>query len=146
MQTTDPLLPPGIKIEETKMNLNYQKFGMQKGLSFFFPMDRQTLAATIGVTAQTSIVLPSDTFMVVEVCGKATDGDNLTVKWELSEGEILMESPVVFNTVVGTGQLPFVLPEPFDLAPKSVVRIYFTNLVATAQTIDLTFIGKKIKG
>ncbi len=65
---------------------------------------------------------------------------------DTGSGRNLMNQSVMVPSLFGTGELPFILPQPKLLYMRSVLAITITNLSRTVnyQTLQLSFIGRKI--
>ena len=62
-------------------------------------------------------------------------------------GRQLMQNPIPIPSLFGTGELPFILPNPRKFLRNSTIQIAFTNFDAAATyNIRLAFIGYKIYG
>ena len=112
---------------------------------FIYGLDRFAIGAGSGTSVTKTINLGSHDFWIYYINGKATDGDALKVQLTISnEGEQLSNVSVLFNSIVGTAQRPFILPEPLILPVNSTLEMVFTNLSASAQTaVDVALIGLK---
>ena len=70
-----------------------------------------------------------------------------TLTWtDSGSGREIMDTPVSWDSVVGTGQRPSIWPKPKILDPNSTFSTRLNNLVATAFNVRLHFIGYKIFG
>lgn len=96
-----------------------------------FLWERAVMFADIAGAAQTidSQVVPLVTVLVTNV----------------GSGRQLMQVQIPVFSVFGTGQLPFVLPEPSVFKARSSINVAVTNFsAATEYNLRLSFIGTKI--
>lgn len=64
---------------------------------------------------------------------------------DTGSGRQLMPAPIPIPSLFGTGQLPFILPNPRLFMRNSTIQVTFTNLDGTnTYTVRLAFIGFKI--
>ena len=64
---------------------------------------------------------------------------------DTGSGRQLMPSPIPIPSLFGTGQLPFILPNPRLFRRNSTISVQFTNLDNVAiWTVRLAFIGYKV--
>lgn len=64
---------------------------------------------------------------------------------DTGSGRQLMQNPIPIPSLFGTGELPFILPNPRLFQRNSTIQVVFTNFDATnAWTIRLAFIGYKV--
>ena len=62
-------------------------------------------------------------------------------------GRQLMQNPIPVASLFGTGELPFILPNPRKFMRNSTMQIAFTNFdAAITYNVRLAFIGYKIYG
>lgn len=128
--------------------------------SFFFSYSVNRINLAAGGQGQASISLGSHDFHIYYINGRVLDtgfanssspqsfyADNVLTLLTISdEGETLMNSACPFSTLVGTSQLPFILPEPLILQVKSTLTIGLTNqFTNTALLVDLVFLGIKVR-
>jgi hypothetical protein len=71
---------------------------------------------------------------------------NITVQLiDSGSGRQLMQNPIPVSSFMGTGELPFILPNPRKFLRNSTIQVAFTNFDAAATyNIRLAFIGYKI--
>ena len=63
---------------------------------------------------------------------------------DTGSGRQMMQNPIPIPSLFGTGELPFILPNPRLFMRNSTIQVAFTNLDATnAYTVRLAFIGFK---
>ena len=62
---------------------------------------------------------------------------------DTGSGRLLQQSPVYLLSMAGSARLPFILPRTREFKPNSSVRVKFTNLGNTSQTVQLNFQGIK---
>ena len=66
---------------------------------------------------------------------------------DTGSGRQLMQNPIPIPSMFGTGQLPFILPNPRLFMRNSTIQIAFTNFdAAVTYNIRLAFIGYKVYG
>lgn len=64
---------------------------------------------------------------------------------DTGSGRYLMNGPVALTAIFGTGQLPFILPEPKIFVARSTLLIAVANYGGTdLVNLYLTFIGTKL--
>lgn len=64
---------------------------------------------------------------------------------DTGSGRNLNSNPVPIDNIFGTGQRPFILPNPRVFLRNSTIQVSFTNFsAATIYNIILTFIGYKL--
>lgn len=64
---------------------------------------------------------------------------------DTGSGRNLMSNPVPIPSIFGTGQLPFILPNPRVFLRNSTIQVAFANFdAAVTYNIRLSFIGYKI--
>ncbi len=73
---------------------------------------------------------------------------NVTVQIvDTGSGRQLMQNPVPIPSFFGSGELPFILPNPRLFMRNSTIQVAFTSFeVAATPDIELAFIGYKIYG
>ena len=110
---------------------------------YIYTIDRISLPSSSSLTK--SIRIGAEKFNVMYINGYATNGDNLKLNIKITNrGKVLMNNNVLFSSIVGTAQRPFILPAPLKLDENSDIEITFTDLSGSNQTIDLALIGLKI--
>ncbi len=66
---------------------------------------------------------------------------------DTGSGRQLMQNPIPIPSMFGTGQLPFILPNPRLFMRNSTIQIAFTNFdAAITYNVRLAFIGYKVYG
>lgn len=66
---------------------------------------------------------------------------------DTGSGRQLMQNPIPIPSFFGTGELPFILPNPRLFMRNSTIQVAFTNFDATVTyNIRLAFIGYKVYG
>ncbi len=65
------------------------------------------------------------------------------VIFDSSSGRNLMDQPIHVQTILGTGQLPFILPEPKLIKGGGTLIITLTNNDAVAALVHITLCGFK---
>jgi len=92
---------------------------------------------------------PAGTVLAASALG-LVDGQRIVpnvgiVITDTGSGRQLMPAPIPIPSLFGTGQLPFILPNPRLFMRNSTIQVTFTNLDATnAYTVRLAFIGYKV--
>ena len=73
---------------------------------------------------------------------------NVTIQLvDSGSGRQLMQNPIPVTSFMGTGELPFILPNPRKFLRNSTIQVAFTNFdAAVTYNIRLAFIGYKIYG
>ena len=104
----------------------------------------------------TQISIQSDSHFLVElITGVVTDTTNATFLANVPElvtlsdsgsGRQFMSGPVHWNNLLGTAQLPGVLPFPKIVNAGSTINVTLTNLEATARNVRIALIGFKVFG
>ena len=110
---------------------------------FTFSIPRTTIA---GNSTQTiSIRLSLEMFSVHYINGNATSGNNLYLEIKnINTNRIYMDRGVLFSSIVGTAQRPFILPEPIELEGNSNIDLILTDTSGSNNIVDLCLIGYKI--
>lgn len=67
----------------------------------------------------------------------------VTIKHSGSGGQNLMNGPVAFANIFGTGRDPYYWPIPKIFGPRSVVTTSVENLTATDRRIRIAYVGFK---
>jgi len=117
-------------------------------MSFRVPRTGGTLAVT--ATAQGVINITTDAdFELIKLTGLAFDADGnaqnqLLVRLiDTGSGRDLMNRPIHFLNLTGTGQMPFILSNSILLKGGSTFTVEFTLLVATVTYVYMAFHGVK---
>lgn len=121
-----------------------------------YQVDFAALASAASATKQIVIQLASD-FIWQKGCffadiAAATQTDSSRVlpsvtvlMTDSSSGTQLMDNPVPVTALFGTGQIPFVLPNPRKFVGGSTINVTVTNFDAAATyNLRLSFIGLKM--
>lgn len=117
-----------------------------------------TTTDTIQIEADSSFILqklafhnlaPAGTALAASALGLVEGQRIITpvtvVITDTGSGRQLMPSGIPIPSLFGTGQLPFILPNPRLFMRNSTISVQFTNLDATnAYTVRLAFIGYKV--
>lgn len=113
---------------------------------------------TIQIEADSSFILqklafhnlaPAGTVLAASALG-LVDGQRIitpvtVIITDTGSGRQLMPTGIPIPSLFGTGQLPFILPNPRLFMRNSTISVQFTNLDATnAYTVRLAFIGYKV--
>jgi hypothetical protein len=131
----------------------------------FFVYEAQAIGLAPNLTATDTVQIEADSIFVLQklafhapaVAGTAlaTDAIGLVESQRIlpnigiqivdtGSGRQLMQSPIPIPSLFGTGQLPFILPNPRLFMPTSVIQVNFTNLDGTnTYSVRLAFIGYK---
>jgi hypothetical protein len=110
---------------------------------------------TLGASATTTqnVVIDADSdFLAVKVMLASysaagtivTNPDYTLTISDSGSGRLLQNQPIHINTICGTAQLPYVLPEPKLFKASSTVSLTLTNRTTTAARVNLTLGGVKI--
>lgn len=123
----------------------------------FFVYTAQTIALPVAGNATATIQIQADADFILQklsyqadLAGVAqTDAGriipNASVQiTDTGSNRQLFFTPVPISSIFGTGQLPFILPNPRLFIKTSVIQIDFTSFeAAVTPTIRLAFIGYK---
>lgn len=123
----------------------------------FYIYAAQCTALAIGASVNTSIQIEADSEFILQklsfqcvngATNAAVAAPNLTVQiTDTGSGRQLMQTPIPVVSFFGTGQLPFILPNPKLFMRNSTIQIAFTSTEiggGITQTCRLAFIGYKI--
>lgn len=112
--------------------------------SFFFIFSVPAFTLSGNGTNTVTVNIASTEFWIYYINGHATDGDSVDVKPTIStEGEQLSNGTVLFNSIVGTAQRPFILPEPLILPVRATLLLEFTNRLGSSNIVDIALVGLK---
>jgi hypothetical protein len=127
----------------------------------FYVYEAETLAIGVGVSTNDTIAIEADSdFILQKLCYQADDGTGATytdssriipnVSIQITDtgsGRQLMQNPIPVSSFFGTGQLPFILPNPRLFMRNSTIQIAFTSFeAAITPSVRLAFIGYKVYG
>ena len=124
----------------------------------FYVYESEALALASGDSANDTINIEADSdFLMQKLSYQAdiaaaafTDSGrpipNVTVQLiDTGSGRQLMQNPIPIPSIFGTGQLPFILPNPRKFLRNSTIQVAYTNFdAAVTYNIRLAFIGYKI--
>ena len=130
----------------------------QRVIKDFYVYEEDFLALTQGSTAIGSINIQADSDFVVQkltyfadiAVAVQTDSNRviplITVQiTDSGSGRNLMEAPVPIANVFGTGQLPFILPQPKLFLARTTITVSVTNFSAsTDYNLRLSLTGYKV--
>ena len=141
---------------EIKMPANQQM--VPQVIKDFYVYEEDFLALAQGTTAVGSINIQADSDFVVQkltyfadlAAAKQTDSSRVVplVTIQITDsgsGRNLMEAPTPITNVFGTGELPFILPQPKLFLARSTISISVTNFDAAEDyNLRLSLIGYKV--
>ncbi len=124
----------------------------------FYVYEEDFSALTSGATALGSINIQADSDFVVQkltyfadiAAGAQLDSTRIIplVSIQITDsgsGRNLMEAPVALSNIFGTGELPFILPQPKLFLARSTISISVTNFdAAVTYNLRLSLIGYKV--
>lgn len=123
---------------------------------FVYNIDYPSIAAGASASGSINVQADSDfqvqklTYIADLAGGAQTDSSRvvplLTVLiTDSGSGRQLMDRAVPITAIFGTGQIPFILPQPKIFIARSTVTVSVANYsAATAYLVRLSFIGTKI--
>lgn len=106
----------------------------------------------INIEADSDFILQKFAFQADIAAAAYTDATrpwpNISVQLiDSGSGRQLMQNPIPVTSFMGTGELPFILPNPRKFLRNSTIQVAFTNFdAAVTYNIRLAFIGYKIYG
>ena len=126
----------------------------------FYVYEALTTAIAVGASTNDVIAIEADSDFI---CQKLTYEADLAGVAQLSgtriipnvsvqitdtgSGRQLMQNPIPIPSIFGSGELPFILPNPRLFMRNSTLQVAFTSFEAAATpTIRLSFVGYKIYG
>lgn len=126
----------------------------------FYIYEAEALALAAGANANDIINIEADSDFIMQKMAWQADiaaaaYTDATRPWpsisiqliDTGSGRQLMQNPIPVTSFMGTGELPFILPNPRKFLRNSTIQIAFTNFdAAVAYNIRLAFIGYKIYG
>jgi len=129
-----------------------------KVLKDFFVYQEDFSALASGATASGNINIQADSDFVVQkltyfadiAAAVQTNSSRVipltsVIVTDTGSGRNLMESALPISNLFGTGQIPFILPQPKMFLARSTITITLANFsAATTYNIRLSFIGYKI--
>lgn len=122
----------------------------------FFAYVVEFLPLGAGATATLPVQIQADSdFLLVEAVAVTTLADNATFVANVptlvqindsGSGRNLFSSPVHYNNLFGTAQLPGIVPFPKVLRASATLSTTLTGLDATARNIRIAYTGFKVFG
>lgn len=126
----------------------------------FYIYEAEALGIVAGTSANDVINIEADSDFILQKLAFETDilAAAYTVFTEplplisiqiidTGSGRQLMQNPIPVGSMMGSGKLPFILPNPRKFLRNSTMQIAFTNFdAAVTYNIRLAFIGYKIYG
>lgn len=126
----------------------------------FYIYESETVAIAVGASTNDTISIEADSDFILQkltyqadIAGATQlDGTRLlpNVSLQITDtgsGRQLMQNPIPIPSFFGTGQLPFILPNPRLFMRNSTIQIAFTSFeAAITPTVRLAFIGYKVYG
>lgn len=104
-----------------------------------------TLAVNVQINSDSYFVWRYTAFAGFSAAGTPVAVPDVTVSFfETGAGRNLQDQALHLLTCTGTGQLPYVLPEPKKLEASSVLTVTATNLGPAAMLGYFTFSGFKV--
>ena len=124
----------------------------------FYVYEAQTLAIAVGGSATDTIDIEADSIFILQklayeadLAGAAQTAETRVVPnvliqiTDTGSGRQLMQEPIPIPSIFGTGELPFILPNPRLFMRNSTINIAFTSFEAVnTPNIRLAFIGYKL--
>jgi hypothetical protein len=119
---------------------------------FVYTTPMVDIAATIGATAAFTITINADAnFECNYISGIAVQVNVIVLNWaglvqvnDSAVGKVFFNTPIAFESIAGTGKEPYPLNPPRLIRARSALNITFTNAVATATSVQLSFHGNKL--
>jgi hypothetical protein len=126
----------------------------------FYIYEAEALALAAGGTANDVINIEADSRFILQKLSYQADiaaaaytdstrpWPNVSIQLvDTGSGRQLMQNPIPLTSFMGTGELPFYLPNPRAFDRNSTIQVAFTNFdAAVTYNIRLAFIGYKIYG
>lgn len=130
----------------------------EKILKDFFVYQEDFSAIANGATASGNINIQADSDFVVQkltyfadiAAAVQTDSSRViplvsVLVTDTGSGRNLMESALPISNLFGTGEIPFILPQPKMFLARSTITVTLANFsAATTYNVRLSFIGYKI--
>lgn len=124
----------------------------------FYIYEAETLALAAAGNANDTVQIEADSDFILQklayqadiAAAAQTDSTRVlplvtVLLTDTGSGRQLMNNPIPVPSFFGTGELPFILPNPRLFARNTVINIAFTNFsAATAYNLRLAFIGYKV--
>ncbi|MES9901027.1 MAG: hypothetical protein ABW148_18675 [Sedimenticola sp.] len=105
---------------------------------------------SINIQADSDFVVQKLTYFADIAAAAQLDGTRIiplvTIQiTDSGSGRNLMEAPVALSNIFGTGELPFILPQPKLFLARSTISISVTNFdAAVTYNLRLSLIGYKV--
>lgn len=126
----------------------------------FYVYEAETLAIAVGASTNDTINIEADSDFILQKLTYQADNagiaqtdssrviPNVSVQiTDTGSGRQLMQDFIPVSSFFGTGQLPFILPNPRLFMRNSTIQIAFTSFeVAATPNVRLAFIGYKVYG
>jgi hypothetical protein len=121
--------------------------------SYCYTATFNTLLAGPAVQTNVNVNISNDSdFVILATCMVAYTApsvllvapDYVMLLLDTSSGRLLMDIPVHVSNVTGTGQWPYVWPEPYLLKGGGTLSCLLINNTAVAAVVTVTFIGYKV--
>ncbi len=126
----------------------------------FYVYEVETIAIAVGASTNDTISIEADSDFILQKLTYAADiaGASQTESTRIipnvllqitdtGSGRQLMQDPIPIPSFFGTGQLPFILPNPRLFMRNSTIQIAFTSFeAAVTPDVRLAFIGYKVYG
>lgn len=104
-----------------------------------------TLPVNVNINNEADFVIRQSMLTAYSAPGVFVPAPDLTVSlFDTGSGRNWQDQPQHVSNVLGTGQLPFLWPEPVRLTGGSVLTVTMTNLGPAAMLAYVTFSGMKI--
>ena len=109
-----------------------------------------TSTGTINIQADSDFVLQKFTYFADLAAAAQTDSGRViplatVLITDSGSGRNLMESALPISNIFGTGDLPFILPQPKLFLARTTITVVLTNFSASSTyNIRLSFIGYKV--
>ncbi len=142
--------------------MRHQTLGQQSNVkrdrTDFYTYEAEALGLVAGAAANDIITIEADSNFVLQklnyiadIAAAAFTDDTrpiplVTIQLtDTGSGRNLMSNPIPIPSLFGTGQLPFILPNPRVFLRNSTIQVAFVNFdAAAAYNVRLAFIGYKI--
>lgn len=126
----------------------------------FYVYEAETIAIAVGASTNDTISIEADSDFILQKLTYAADiagasqleatrlvPNVLLQITDTGSGRQLMQDPIPIPSFFGTGQLPFILPNPRLFMRNSTIQVAFTSYeAAVTPDVRLAFIGYKVYG
>lgn len=103
-----------------------------------------TLTANVNINNDADFIIRYSSVTAYSAPGVFVPGPDVTVSlFDTGSGRNWQDVPQHIANVLGTGQLPFIWPEPAKIAGGSVLQVTATNLGPAGMLMYITFSGLK---